>query len=414
MGQTKSSTSQDGLNNQSDSIAKIDEQDTFVVSTPLYDHQLSKRCEHIDFDVEAWYNILECQTFHTEFLSISPSTARAFVNYYQARYNSKRFFNTNDLRLIQSIQRQLNQKIFNLGANRFQINGNFIRLSSRSPKDGNPLDSQKLVQLYHQELEILKVKYPNEYDSIEGKANMQLIAYSNAQMRCLKVTNEIEALNLILSSERIFIDLLEALDCQVVHDNKTININNRKLYDWSTKIIIREWNNLLDPSMEFRCFVYDSNLTAISQYNHYCKFYPLQNDTTVQNIKNTIIQYWQQKIKPLLDPFKEKYSKYIIDIGLIENSLSNEIECVVIELNPFAQTTGPGLFHWKTDIQQLIGQKDGIEIRVRSNYLTDIDRYVEFIFGENKLNTENSSSSDDEDRTPYFVFLNKMEKQFSS
>ncbi|CAF2143705.1 unnamed protein product [Rotaria magnacalcarata] len=414
MGQSESSTSQDGLNNQSDSIAKIDEQDTFVVSTHVYDHQLSKRCEHIDFDVEGWYHILEYQTFHTEFISISPSTARAFVNYYQTRYNSKRVFNTNDLRSIQSIQHQLNQKIFNLRANQFQSSGNFIRLSSRSPKDGNPLDSQKLVQLYHQEFENLKLKYPNEYDSIEGKANMQLIAYSNAQMKSLKVTNEVEALNLILSSERVFIDLLEALDCQDAHDNKTININNRNLYDWSTKIIIREWNNLLDPSMEFRCFVYDSNLTAISQYNHYCKFYPLQNDITVQNIKNTIIQYWQQKIEPLLDPFKEKYSKYIIDIGLIENSISNEMECVVIELNPFARGTGAGLFHWTTDIQQLIGQKDEIEIRVRSNYLTDIDHYVEFILRENKLNIENSSSSDDEDHTPYFAFLDKMEKQFSS
>ncbi|CAF4747132.1 unnamed protein product, partial [Rotaria magnacalcarata] len=70
--------------------------------------------------------------------------------------------------------------------------------------------------------------------------------------------------------------------------------------------------------------------------------------------------------------------------------------------------------HWTTDIQQLIGQKDEIEIRVRSNYLTDIDHYVEFILRENKLNIENSSSSDDEDHTPYFAFLDKMEKQFSS
>jgi hypothetical protein len=116
-----------------------------------------------------------------------------------------------------------------------------------------------------------------------------------------------------------------------------------KLYDWNNNIISREWNNLLDPSIEFRCFVYQSNLTAISQYNHYCQFYDLQNDLTVQQIKS------------LLDSFNEKYSNYIIDLGLIENKLSNELECIVIELNPFVTSTGGSLFHWSGDINQLTG-----------------------------------------------------------
>ncbi|CAF4026993.1 unnamed protein product [Rotaria sordida] len=414
MGQNGSSTERDRLNNDSKSAGKTNEDNTFNMSREFYEHKLLKRCEHIHFDVEAWYKILQDQTFYTEFIPISPSIARAFVNYYQTRYNSKNLLNSTDIQLIQSVQHQLNQQIFNSKTNQFQINGTFIRLSSRSPKDGTSLDSQKLIQLYHQELQMLQDKYPNEYHSIEGKANMELIAYSYAQFHCLKVTNEFEALNIILSSERVFIDLLEALDCQQVQDNKIVNINNIKLHDWNTNIIIREWNYLLDPSMEFRCFVYQSNLTAISQYNHYCKFYQLQNNLTVQQIKIKIIEYWQQKIKPLLYPFKEKYFSYVIDIGLIENKLSNELECVVIELNPFASSTGASLFDWKTDIDQLTGQRNDIEIRIRSDYLPNINQYIEFIFQENKLNTEENLLSTDDDHQPYFIFLNKIQTQLSS
>jgi hypothetical protein len=186
------------------------------------------------------------------------------------------------------------------------------------------------------------------------------------------------------------------------------------MISWNNNIIIREWNSLLDPSMEFRCFVYQSNLTAISQYNHYCKFYQLQNDLTIQQIKFTIIEYWQQKIKPLLDPFNEKYFNYIIDLGLIENQLSNELECMVIELNPFAPSTGASLFNWKTDINQLTGQQNEIEIRVRSNYFPNIEEYIKFIFQENKLNTEDDLLSGDDEHEPYFIFLNKMQTQLSS
>jgi len=163
MGQKESSASRDSVNSESKSDVKTDTNNTTNVPSELYAHRLLKRCEHIDFDVETWYKILSCQTFYTEFIPISPSIAQAFVNYYQTRYNSKKFLNCNDLQLIQSIQRQLKQQIFDSKTNILQINGAFIRLSSRSPKDGDPLNSKTLIRFYHQELSTLQTKYPNEY-----------------------------------------------------------------------------------------------------------------------------------------------------------------------------------------------------------------------------------------------------------
>ncbi|UJR19979.1 hypothetical protein I4U23_023113 [Adineta vaga] len=212
----------------------------------LYLHKILRQREHIPFNVESWYKILENETFYTEFLPISPSIAQAFVNYYQARYNSKTsLFNTEHCQLIQSIENQLKEQIFNSKSKTFSTDGCFIRLSSRSPKDGNCLNQHMLKELYYQELNRLKETYPNEFDStIESQSNMEMIAFCSAQAHCLKVTNEQETLNLLLSSERVFVDLLDSLHCQKLDET----------YQWNNHLIIRQWNHQLDHSMEFRCF----------------------------------------------------------------------------------------------------------------------------------------------------------------
>jgi len=134
-----------------------------------YDDQLIKRDENVYFDVEGWYEILRNETFPTEFIPISQSMTQAFVNYYQTRYSSTKMLNSNDIELIQSMENQLKQRISN--------NEIFIRLSSRSPKDGKPLDPQKISQIYRQKFEELKIKNPDEYLTNEGKANMQMISF---------------------------------------------------------------------------------------------------------------------------------------------------------------------------------------------------------------------------------------------
>jgi D123 len=413
MGQAKSSADHHTIARATNkSTTSAQQKETSSLSTDLFRYKLVKRCEHINFDVEAWYGILQSETFYTEFVSLSPALAEAFVHYYRTRYNSKPLLTVADLRLIESMQDQLKQKIFNPNKNRFQANGSFIRLSSRSPKDGTPLDAQALIRSYQKELNMLQAKHPEECDTAEGRANMQLIAYSNAQFQCLRVTNELEALNLILSSERVFIDLLEALDCQQVADHTEMNSAGIQLHDWNNNIIVRQWDSLLDSSMEFRCFVYQSDLTAISQYNHYCKFYQLQDVDVIQRIKTTIVKYWHRKIQPLMAPYKEKYANYIIDIGLIQDSSSDEVRCTVIELNPFAIRTGASLFDWKRDVNQLTGQSNSIEIRVRSSYLSDVTEYMEYVTEENKLNIgDDSSRKNDPSNEPYFEFLRKIRKQ---
>ena len=360
-----------------------------------------RRCNHLDFDVEAWYPILKNHTFYTEFVPITPAIANAFINFYQTRYNSKVLFDSDDLKAIRLVEDHLKHQVFDSKTSRFRASGAFVRLSSRSPKDGDPLDTQLLIQSYSQAIALLRSTYPDEYVSIDGKANLEMIAHSRAQFECLKVTSAHEALNLILSSERVFTDLIEAVDCQEIQN------------DWKTNIIVRQWSPLLDPSMEFRCFVYRSKLTAISQYNHYCRFEQFQNENFVQRIKTIIVDYWQKEIQELLDACGEVYLNYVIDIGVIEKGALSNLECIVIELNPFAPSTGASLFDWRTDIDQLKGERADIEIRVRSNYFPNIIEYTAYILQESMIQAGESHTVINR-RDSYSHFLDKMQIKMSA
>jgi hypothetical protein len=228
MGQKNSSIYDDSIESESESDIETDTNNTIEISREWYDEQLLKRCKTVDFDVEVWYKIKQSEIFYTEFIPISPSIAQAFISFFKTRYMSEKLLNSNDIQLILSIQNQLKEQIFNSKINKFYSNGAFIRLSTRSPKDGRRMDSQKINQFYEQKLNELQLKYPNEYKSIKGKANIHIIASWYAQFYSLRVTNEIEALNLILSIVRVYHDLIQTLNCQKVMDNKITNINNIK------------------------------------------------------------------------------------------------------------------------------------------------------------------------------------------
>jgi hypothetical protein len=162
MGQTKSSISDDSVNSESESDLQTDSNNTNTIPREWYDDQLLKRCKNVYFDVETWYKIIQSETFYTESIPIFLSLAQAFTNFYQTRYTSNKLLNSNDIQLIISIQNQLKEQIFNSKTNQFQNNETFIRLSSRSLKDGMLLDSRKISQFYHQKLNKLQIKYAND------------------------------------------------------------------------------------------------------------------------------------------------------------------------------------------------------------------------------------------------------------
>eukprot|EP01090_Pellita_catalonica_P001587 TRINITY_DN11357_c0_g1_i1.p1 TRINITY_DN11357_c0_g1~~TRINITY_DN11357_c0_g1_i1.p1 ORF type:complete len:292 (+),score=44.69 TRINITY_DN11357_c0_g1_i1:123-998(+) len=214
--------------------------------------------------------------------------------------------------------------------------GAFVRLSTRSPKD-SALGHPKTAKNF--ESELAKQPLPDSATTLEIENN-RLIALINSATKALRVTSGAEAMALFLRSERVNEDLKLALEFPK---------------QWKMHVAIRRWQ-YAQPEMEFRGFVFNGELTGLSQYFHIVYF-----DTLFRNrdkISSAIRDYYNQQIK---DKFTG--ANCVMDFGIILKSDSTiEIEKVfVIELNPFADYadcgTDPGLFSWKTDREILEGKK---------------------------------------------------------
>merc|ERR1712137_655402 len=93
-----------------------------------------------------------------------------------------------------------------------------------------------------------------------------------------------------------------------------------------------------------------------------------------KKLKDTLIQCWETVHRRLLDlaklpvdcaqEFIRAYKAgYILDIGIIEKD-DGELDCTVIELNPFQRTTGAALFTWnEVDIIIENGHNQDPELR---------------------------------------------------
>lgn len=138
--------------------------------------------------------------------------------------------------------------------------------------------------------------------------NQEYIAFCESSIQALKVTSGAEAMELLINSERVFVDLLSAITVPEL---------------FKVKLIIREWTDELPYSMEFRGFVYNNNLNALSQYD-YTAFYPhlLKNK---ENIAKSVRDFFDSEVKKKLESFKN----YVIDFGIL-----NSGKVIVIELNP--------------------------------------------------------------------------------
>ena len=189
------------------------------------------------------------------------------------------FINSNNIEL----NKKLENSIKELGGNVF------IKLSQRSPKDA----------YYGVKKEI------NDDWKIWG-----LNQNENPEKYFLKVNNISQIKMLLKNSNRIQEDLNNFKECQ---------------------LILRKWINIYD---EFRIFICDSRVTAVSSYPYASKDYT---------------NYFRSK--KFLDIMKKvPYRQAIIDIGFNEND-----ELVIIEINPFGKISSAALFSWVDDEKILKG-----------------------------------------------------------
>jgi hypothetical protein len=126
------------------------------------------------------------------------------------------------------------------------------------------------------------------------------------------------------------------------------------------RLFLLPWNDAIQERDEFRVFVCEKRITAISQYNIH-EDYGLKHKH-LSKLANIIIELVKCKV---INTIKTLPPSFTVDVFVHDSdSRSNDI---IIEVNSFGKELAAGscLFHWTKDNEQLYGKNgDVIEFRV--------------------------------------------------
>jgi hypothetical protein len=314
-----------------------------------------------EYDIDFWYELYADVTFQTEFLPVLPMEACAIVTQYEKLHKIDRQETRDILGKWGSNESSLSGSISSLTSNISasmlnspdKFSGFFVRLSSRSPKD-SAFETSRMSKIVKDLL--AEEKVGTDLLDDEWRQNYHIATFFRAQSQALKVSSAQEAMDLFVKSERVYRDLLTDLE---LCDEST----------WKMKVAVRGWRSDSDISGEFRCFVYNRKITAISQYYDLICF-PKLGEVREQ-LKKSIIKFFKEKIEPKL-PF----DNCIMDVSVIgdpkfqplkmssaESLFRNDDfevrEVLLIEFNPWNRFTSGCRFQWKhpLDIKILEGEK---------------------------------------------------------
>lgn len=326
----------------------------------LSQDKINKKAEHFPFDFDRWFKSLKDFTFNSYILPINQKIARAMVNYYQQRFIGRNVLTSKDASNLIKLQTEIQEFMDQIHCK----DGIFVRMSNRSPKDGTPLleNNQTMASIYK------KIIRKNK----RADSNKKLQLIFEEQLKILKCQSSDQVMNLLLTSERVYQDLLLALDANKLDPND----------NWSTSVILREWQADLREDFEFRVFVANNKVTAISQYNPYCQYDSLcsLNKRGLSNLTKRILDF-VEKVDPNVG-----HKDYIIDVAIKEDGI------YIIELNPFAPSTSACLYSWESDHDLLCGITDEKpSIKIRREMIPDPEEFINKIISLEEQNSKDTS-----------------------
>ena len=213
------------------------------------------------------------------------------------------------------------------GVERFRASGCFPRLSSRSPKDSLALRRRA--------------------DAASSS--------DTEQSGCLCRSGQ-EVVELLATSERVFADLGRAASTES-----------------PSFVLLRAWADM-PPENEFRAFVLDGKVTAISQYATQATLPALQAPGPRARVVAAMARFIVQAVLPRL-PCEPYHAACVVDLSwsaaglaraagapaeaaLEESRAAVPAGLSVVELNPFCRRTGAGMFSWRDDWAVLSGSPD--------------------------------------------------------
>jgi hypothetical protein len=141
--------------------------------------------------------------------------------------------------------------------------------------------------------------------------------------------------------------IMSCVSCMEGHSPITPNVQKIDIY-------LLPWVNI-EPVNEYRVFVYNNKITAISQQDLYNQLY---NEVEIQKIPENIqriVQYFEEEIKQKINWI----SSYTYDFAFVDGNP------YFIEMNSFGKeyAAGSSLFHWLLDEDVLYNSENDIEFR---------------------------------------------------
>ena len=323
---------------------------------PANEHQRKANWDHkyrhqnMSVDMDVWYPFLKSITFKTYFIPLKYREAEAIINYNLYRNkNQKDKFTKEDTKILRNLQKKVDHYFETYDDLK---NGAMFRLSGRSGKDMDYYDNKKIFSLYQQNLEKVSKKLNKPKDDI----NTKYVSITTLMNR-FKVNNGKDVLNVLLTSERLFLDLKDWL-----------NHGGRE------QMILRKWDDSLCSDKEFRAFIQNNELKAICQDERFALFQDLVDNKDLY--EKLINDYFKKALQPLM-----KIPNYIADFCILKN---NEVK--LIEFSPFLRCTSACLFRWDLNYEEMLHGSG--KLTVRDKVCENLEYFV------NEWETAQSKPSD--------------------
>eukprot|EP00455_Lapot_gusevi_P009699 TRINITY_DN14358_c0_g1_i3.p1 TRINITY_DN14358_c0_g1~~TRINITY_DN14358_c0_g1_i3.p1 ORF type:complete len:344 (-),score=101.32 TRINITY_DN14358_c0_g1_i3:104-1135(-) len=280
----------------------------------------------LDVNIEAWVELLGELTFPTHFLPLSHGDMAVLIDAYECNIkNPPVEFSAEMKTALADLEARLDSVISQVSHG--SAHGVFVKTSSRSAKDAT---------IFHSELETRYRNYVQESQANDG--NGKLICLLKAAHGLFQIHSAREALQQFVHSERIYQDMCLARDAKYEQES----------------IVVRGWVPI-DVDMEFRGFVANGRLNALSQYNHVA-YFPRVVDLK-EELAQKITVFFAEKVVPRLS----KFNKYVVDFAVVGPNLD---QIYVIELNPFLPSTDSALFSWREESALL--ENGPFDFRIRT------------------------------------------------
>jgi gamma-glutamylcyclotransferase (GGCT)/AIG2-like uncharacterized protein YtfP len=287
-------------------------------------------------------------------LPLRVAEARAIISSYNVNWRSFSLetLTPSDVASLTKLRERIGLELEN--SDIFATSGAFLRLCGRSPKDGEPLNRSQVWSRYEQNLAGVRAEIatctapPHSRAVLSSEGNTKLIAASRTPT--LLVESADEAMALLLSSERVFSDCRDWLS-----------------FGEPEQIVLREWDPRLRLEFEFRAFIHDNVITAISQYDHYCVYPSLAGRE--KGIEEAIKEFHSTMHDSV------GVASYCADFACIPVEGCDGYEVTLVEISPFLPCTGPAMFHWDRDAEVLRGTEP-FEFRLNTAVRHQIDELV--------------------------------------